>query len=141
MNPRPPLAATIRRLEQHADTLRAQFDLAADAMSRASIRSDQDAVSRALVGLKALDSGCTTTKLQPVRHQRTVRQIRVPVPVSTYTTKTLPPALPPQIGQQALSMPSTYRPVNDHDLEYETVWRPHRDAPSLIGNYDRRPRT
>lgn len=53
------------------------------------------------------------------------------------------PGRVPEIGFGGIEMPVTaeaFKLPREQDIELVTVWTPHRDAPSLIGNYELRPR-
>jgi hypothetical protein len=89
-----------------------------------------------------LDSLMQRVRLNPVSPSRSRPAA---APRAAVVAAPIPPAprsVPP-IGFGGIPMPTTaaaFRLPREQDLELVTVWTPHRDAPSLIGSYESRPR-
>jgi hypothetical protein len=89
-----------------------------------------------------LDSLMQRVRLNPVSPPR-LRPATAPRAAVVAAPIAPAPRSVPPIGFGGIPMPpnaEAFRLPREQDLELVTVWRPHRDAPSLIGSYESRPR-
>jgi hypothetical protein len=139
-------ARQIASLEGHAAALREQRRLALQGSEeRERIVDLLELVASTLTQLRAQQLAAKARP--PVR-----RFVPIAPRVEKPTAPTFAPA-PPPVGHLALALPTLHAfldqdvaaaraerrsRVRDADLEFETVWTPHRDAPSLLGEYPSR---
>jgi hypothetical protein len=144
-------AKQIAALEGHADALRDQRALALPGSTEQERIIDLlELVSSTLTKLRtqlrdrsALPVHRPEPTPQPRPRQRPI-VARRPVAAAPDSLLAHAAACLPPVGHLALTLPrADARPrartyVPDAEVEFETVWTPHRDAPSLLGEYPNR---
>lgn len=152
----PWIAIRIQRLERRHAVLCTQLDAAADLQTRADIHEGLEVLTQAIAALRrnqhpGLSSADLPALLQahaggPLPPKRAyAREVRVRVPVqdpprrpSGLPSRQPPATTPLAVGHFSLASRSiaAYKPARETDVQLEVVWTPHRDAPSLIGDYN-----